>query len=227
MNKHRLLYLFLLISTSLWAQLHEVGFIVGGSNYIGDVGNETYWSPNQFGGGVLYKRNLNSRISLRATYTKMILSADDKDAANIVRKNRGYSFTNNIHELSGGIEFNFFNYDLSTNTHTHTPYFLFELAALNYHVATREISPNNYELATKTSYAIPFGIGYKTKIIDHLTVAAELKIRYTFVDDLDYNNPNINRLTFGNPDSNDWYVFTGILFTYSFGRPPCFIPPKY
>ncbi|MDO9261740.1 MAG: DUF6089 family protein [Flavobacteriaceae bacterium] len=217
----------MLITSSLWAQMHEVGFFVGGSNYIGDVGNETFFKPNHLGGGIMYKRNLNSRISLRAAYSRMAIASDDADATNIVRKNRGYSFTNTINELSAGIEFNFFNYDLSTYTDTHTPYLLFELVAFNYSVAEREIAPNNYELGTKTSYAIPFGIGYKTKVFDHFAVAAEIKARYTFVDDLDYNNPQIPRLTFGNPDSNDWYVFTAVSIVYSFGRPPCFVAPKY
>lgn len=227
MKKHRILYLFILITSSLWAQLHEVGFFVGGSNYIGDIGNEAYFNPNQLGGGILYKRNINSRISLRAAYSRIRLKADDADAANIVRKNRGFSFTNNLNELAAGIEFNYFNYDLSTHSYVHTPYLLLELVAFNYRIAEREISLNNYELGTKTSFAIPIGIGYKAKILDHFAVAAEIKVRYTFADDLDYNNPQIPSLTFGNSASNDWYVFTGIIFTYSFGRPPCFIPPNY
>lgn len=227
MKKQRVLYFFIFITTSLWAQLHEVGFFIGGSNYIGDVGNETYFNPNQLGGGVLYKRNINTRISLRAAYSHIKLVANDNDATNIDRKNRGFKITNTLNELAAGIEFNYFNYDLTTRKQAYTPYLLFELAAFNYSVITGGTSPGNYEYERKTSYAIPFGIGFKAKIIDHFAVAAEIKGRYTFVDDLDYNNPNIPILNYGNPDSNDWYVFSGLTFTYSFGRPPCYIAPKY
>lgn len=217
MKKQKILYVLIFISTSLWAQLHEVGFFVGGSNYIGDVGNETFFNPNQLGGGILYKRNINTRIALRATYTRLKLVADDNDASNIVRKNRGFKITNTLDELSAGIEFNYFNYDLTTNNQSYTPYLLFEIVAFNYSVVAKR----------KTSFAIPLGVGFKAKLLDHFAVAAEIKGRYTFVDNLDYNNPNISLLNYGNPDSNDWYLFSGITFTYSFGRPPCYIPPKY
>ncbi|MDP2087873.1 MAG: DUF6089 family protein [Flavobacteriaceae bacterium] len=227
MKKQRILYIFIFITSSLWAQLHEVGFFVGGSNYIGDIGNEAYFNPNQLGGGILYKRNINTRIALRATYTRLKLIADDADASNIVRKNRRSRFVNTLNELSAGIEFNYFNYDLTTQSQAYTPYLLFELVAFNYSVISGGNSSGDYEYERKTSYAIPFGIGYKAKLFDHFAVAAEIKARYTFVDDLDYNNPKIPSLTFGNPESNDWYVFAGISFVYSFGRPPCFIAPKY
>lgn len=227
MKKQKVLYLFIFLTTSLWAQLHEVGLFVGGSNYIGDVGNETYFNPNQLGGGILYKRNINTRIALRATYTHLKLVADDNDASNIVRKNRGFKITNTLDELSAGIEFNYFNYDLTTNDQAYTPYLLFEIVAFNYSVVTGGTVPNNYEYERKTSFAIPLGVGFKAKLLDHFAVAAEIKGRYTFVDNLDYNNPNIDLLNYGNPDSNDWYLFSGITFTYSFGRPPCYIPPKY
>lgn len=227
MKKQKILYVLIFISTSLWAQLHEVGFFVGGSNYIGDVGNETFFNPNQLGGGILYKRNINTRIALRATYTRLKLVADDNDASNIVRKNRGFKITNTLDELSAGIEFNYFNYDLTTNNQSYTPYFLFEIVAFNYSVVASGTMPSNYEYERKTSFAIPLGVGFKAKLLDHFAVAAEIKGRYTFVDNLDYNNPNIDLLNYGNPDSNDWYLFSGITFTYSFGRPPCYIPPKY
>lgn len=229
MKKQRILFLFIFISTSLWAQLHEVGFFVGGSNYIGDVGNETYFNPNQLGGGVLYKRNINTRIALRATYTHMRLVADDNDASNMVRKNRGFKITNTLDELALGLEFNYFNYDLLTPGNSYTPYLLFEMAAFNYSVYDEKIykESGKLEIKQKTSLAIPFGIGFKAKLLDHFAIAAEIKGRYTFVDDLDYNNPDIEILNYGNPDSNDWYLFSGITFTYSFGRPPCFIPPTY
>ncbi|MDA9239205.1 DUF6089 family protein, partial [Flavobacteriaceae bacterium] len=29
-------------------------------------------------------------------------------------------------------------------------------------------------------------------------------------------------LKFGNQNNNDWYVFTGITFSFTFGREPCY-----
>lgn len=227
MSKHFVFYIVMFFTSSLWAQMHEVGVFIGGSNYIGDIGNESYIYPNELGGGILYKRNINTRIALRATFTRLSISANDADSENAIRQLRNYSFTNTINELGLGMEFNYFNYDITYYEESHTPYLLFEVVAFNYNVVSSETSPNNYEYQSKTSFAIPFGIGYKAKLFDKFAVAAEIKARYTFVDNLDYNNSTIQRLKFGNPDSNDWYVFTGISIVYSFGRPPCYIPPTY
>ena len=124
-----------------------------------------------------------------------------------------------------GFEFNYFEYNLDDYRQTHTPYLLFEIAAFNYKVVTEETSPQNYEYDSKTSFAIPFGIGYKTKLFGDLAIALELRMRYTFEDDIDYNNHEINSLSFGNPNSNDWYMLTGISLVYTFGRPACYSTP--
>ena len=38
------------------------------------------------------------------------------------------------------------------------------------------------------------GVGYKTKLFGDFAIALELKARYTFVDDLDFNNDKIDSL---------------------------------
>ncbi|MDP3312031.1 DUF6089 family protein [Lutibacter sp.] len=208
------------------AQTYEVGFFVGGSNYIGDIGSEYYINPNNLMGGLIYKHNINPRLALRGTFTYAQINADDADATNIERYNRGIGFNNSIKELALGLEFNYFEYDLNDYSKKHTPYLLLEIATFNYNVVKSETSVRNYEYESKTSYAIPFGIGYKTKLMHQVAIALEIRARYTFEDDLDYNNSAINSLIFGNPKSNDWYILSGVSIVYSFGRPPCYATPK-
>lgn len=125
-----------------------------------------------------------------------------------------------------GVEFNYFEYNLDDYRKTKTPYLLVEFAAFNYNVVRSEISPQQYNYESKTAFAIPFGIGYKMKLVNDFAIALELRARYTFVDDIDYNNQDIDySLKFGNPNSNDWYMLTGISLVYSFGRPPCYATP--
>jgi hypothetical protein len=55
----------------------------------------------------------------------------------------------------------------------------------------------------------------------------EIGARYTFTDNLDGSNPdtglaNNESLKFGNINSDDWYVFTGMTLTFTFGRQPCY-----
>ena len=68
-------------------------------------------------------------------------------------------------------------------------------------------------------------VGIKTNITENLILGAEVGARYTFTDNLDGSNPkneNLIPLRFGNIDTNDWYVFSGLTLTYTFGNKPCY-----
>jgi len=203
----------LLFAAQIQAQLlNEIGFFAGGTKYIGDVGNEDYLIPNDIGGGLVYKRNMNSRISLRTTASYFRIKGNDANSSNIVRQKRDYSFSNRIIELAFGLEFSYFDYDITSYKHAYTPYLLVEVAGVDYSTATNH----------KISYTIPFGVGFKSKITNHIGFALEMRSHFTFEDDLD-KTP----LNFGNPNGNDWYFFTGASLVYSFGRPPCAVNRVY
>ncbi|SDW43196.1 Outer membrane protein beta-barrel domain-containing protein [Lutibacter oricola] len=225
MKRLIILFTFICVTITSKAQINEFGIMIGGSNYIGDIGSETYIKPNNIMAGVIYKWNMNPRVAFRGTFTYAKISDDDADSNNIARNLRGIQFKNSIKELAVGMEFNFFEYNIDDYRHTQTPYLLFELAAFNYEVIESESSPGNYNYANKTSFAIPFGVGYKTKLIHDFAIAFEVRARYTFKDDIDYNNTKIPALNFGNPNSNDWYMFSGVSLVYTFGRPPCYATP--
>ena len=70
-------------------------------------------------------------------------------------------------------------------------------------------------------------IGVKTNINRFLILGIEFGPRYTFADDMDGSNPtnkNLKKLgiDFGNVNNNDWYVFSGLTVTYTFGDKPCY-----
>jgi Domain of unknown function (DUF6089) len=225
MKKHLLFLITTCITSISVAQVHEIGFFAGGSNYVGDIGPTYYIAPNKPAFGVVYKWNKNPRMAFRGTYTYIPIEADDTKASSEGRKLRGSNFKNTINEVALGLEFNFFEYDLSSHKNKSTPYLLFEVAGFNYKVVDHQTGPNEYSFKSKTSYAIPFGIGYKSLLSGSLAFAVEARVRYTFVDDLDYNKKDIPALDFGNPDSNDWYMFTGFSVVYTFGRPACYTTP--
>ena len=71
--------------------------------------------------------------------------------------------------------------------------------------------------------ALPIILGVKSNLTSNFVVGLEVGSRFTFVDDLDGSLPlNINETPFGNFNNNDWYVFSGITLTYTFGNKPCF-----
>jgi hypothetical protein len=68
-------------------------------------------------------------------------------------------------------------------------------------------------------------VGIKHNILPRWIIAAEVGARYTFADDIDGSYPtdeNLRNLKFGNLNSKDWFVFTGITLTYTFGNEPCY-----
>jgi hypothetical protein len=202
-------------------QMYEVGISVGGSNFAGDIGRTSYIYPNKIGGAAFFKYNKNPRMALRATYSYLPIKANDLDADTDFRRDRSLNFKNTINELAVGLEYNFYEYDLSTPGKTWTPYILLEFAAFDYKYITSEPQPDQYEYNSKNSFAIPFGVGFKSKLSGSFAFALETKFRYTFEDDLDYNNEKIAKLNFGGT-RNDWYMFTGFSLIYTFGRPACY-----
>lgn len=222
MNNRIFVILFLVVSTCTYSQINELGVHVGGSNYIGDVGRETYLYPNDLSYGFIYKWNFSSRIAYRVSASYIRIKDNDADSSNEVRKIRGYSFRNSVKEAAIGIEFNYYDYSLVKEGWNSTPYIIVEMALFNYNVAKTQTAARKFSTEQKTGFTIPFGIGYKTKLAGNIGIGFETKFRYTFKDNLDYNNTNIPALSFGNSDSNDWYITTGINIVFGFGRKGCY-----
>ena len=215
------LIIFISISSVSLGQMYEVGISIGGSNYVGDIGRTNYIYPNKVAGAVFFKYNLNPRIALRATYSYLPIKANDLDADTDFRRDRGLNFSNTINELAIGLEYSFYEYDISSDDKTWTPYILLELASFNYKYIVNEPQPNQFQYKSKNSFSVPFGVGFKSKLIGSLAFSLEAKFRYTFEDDLDYNTDQVAELNFGGT-GNDWYMFTGVSLIYTFGRPACY-----
>ena len=222
----RLFIIFLLVfgTVSSKGQIHEIGVFLGGSNFIGDVGPTTYIAPNKLALGLLYKWNKSPRHSWRFSYTQTSIESDDADSDMGSRQERGYHFKNSMKELTAGLEFDFFTFDLHDSKPQFTPYVFTGLSYLFYDgLYFRDGGPNKD--ATHTTLAIPMTVGLKGRVFDSFVIGFEVAVRNTFKDDLDGSNPtngNLKNLKFGNLTSKDWYVFTGFTLTYTFGDRPCF-----
>jgi hypothetical protein len=207
------------------AQINELGVFIGGSNFIGDVGKTNYISPNEITLGILYKWNKSPRHSYRFSYTQSTISGNDLDSDVPARNQRGYKFKNNIKEFSAGLEFNFFDFNLHEILDRKiTPYVYSGISYFAYdelYVLNGE-TKKDY---TASTLSIPMIVGVKSNVLKHFIVGFEVGARYTFTDNLDGSNPkneNLQTLKFGNINSNDWYVFTGVTLTYTFTEKPCY-----
>jgi hypothetical protein len=213
---------FLLFFFTMNAQIHEVGVFVGGSNFIGDVGLTTYISPNEPALGILYKWNKSPRHSYRFSYTQSKISANDLDSKEPSRNQREYRFENTIKEVSLGLEFNFFDFNLHEVKRKITPYVYSGISYFRYDELYIS-SGKTQKDSGAGSFAIPMTLGIKSNLAPHVVLGLEVGARYTFTDNIDGSNPkDENLLKFGNINNNDWYVFSGLTLTYTFGNKPCY-----
>ena len=208
----------------LHAQTYEIGLFLGGANFIGDVGRTNYIYPSRFAFGGIAKWNKSKRYAWRGSLYYGQFSIDDNKSDLSNRQQRGYNFNNSVKEASVGLEFNFVEYNLHKLGPAFTPYLYTGLTYFryNYHYWDAGMLQNFDQ--EEGSLAIPMTLGVKARINQYLILGAEIGARYTFTDNLDGSNPegsNFEQFSFGNINSNDWYVFSGFTLTYTFGRKPC------
>ncbi|WP_073150874.1 type IX secretion system protein PorG [Mesonia phycicola] len=219
--------MIVLLNNTLQAQTYEIGVMLGGINYIGDVGSTNYISPNELAIGGILKWNRSERHSFRASLLYSQLSADDADSDESRRQERGYYFDNSLLEGSLGLEFTFKEWSLHKYKPQFTPYLYSGITGF---LSNEMGLSSNNEITKrkrKIDFAIPMVFGIKWSFATKFVFAAEIGARYTFTDNLDGSNPEEfdggeNLPSFGNLNTNDWYMFTGITVTYTFGRKPCY-----
>ena len=222
--RYIVLVLLIFSFTGIKAQTYEVGIFAGGANTISDVGRTNYILPSDIAFGGLFKWNISKRYAWRGSLMYGQFTADDSKSSSTARQQRGYVVDNSVLEGSVGLEFNFVDYNLHKLGPAFTPYLYTGVTYFRY----------NYEyfnggILQETgqkdgSFAIPMTAGFKYRINQFLIFGAEIGARYTFTDNLDASNPmgsNFEEFQFGNILSDDWYVFSGLTLTYTFGRKPC------
>ncbi|WGD35400.1 DUF6089 family protein [Olleya sp. YS] len=208
------------------AQINEFGLYLGGSNFIGDVGATDYIAPKQLALGAIYKWNRSPRHSYRISLIFTELEGIDKNSDDPSRQIRGLEFNNQIIELSAGVEFTFFDFNLHQGGFVSTPYLYTGISATQHdNFYLNNAGTLVKEDTSSIAWGIPMVIGFKTSITPEIILAFEVGARYTFTDEIDGSVPDAEELasrSFGNLNNDDWYTFTGVTLTYTFGKNPCY-----
>ena len=231
---HKKVYIitcFLIVAIAS-AQFHEIGVFLGGSNYIGDVGTDRYLDPNELAYGLIYKWNVTDRYSFRGGITFTTLRENEFNSGEINRFRRSYKVENSLQEFTGGIEINFKEFNLHDPKLSLTPYVFYGLSYFRYdqfYLTSNgpTSSPNYNNFGKDEEIAIPLILGFKVNPSPFFVLSFEIGARYSMTDNIDGSNPQ-NQFAdypdykFGNLENNDWYIFTGITISFTFGDLPCY-----
>lgn len=214
----------LLICTAGSAQTYEVGVFAGGTNNIGDVGRTNFILPSGPAFGGMFKWNKSKRYAWRGSITYGEFTADDTKSGMSSREQRGYKLDNSVLEFSAGLELNFVEYNLHQLGPAFTPYLYTGVTYFRYGYHYFDASQVQLSGQKEGEFAVPMTVGFKARISQFFIIGAEIGARYTFTDNLDGSYPkgsNYESFAFGNIFSDDWYVFSGVTFTYTFGKKRC------
>lgn len=230
--KH-LLFLFLAVLTvSGQAQrLHvrpiEAGFLVGFTNYSGDL-SEHNIEPREtrFGYGGYIRHYLHPKFSVKAHLYSGKITGDDKHNESLTF--RKYRYYTTLFELGGVGEWQILGEDRISNTGIFrfqvTPY-LFAGLGLTISKPEAECYGTNDECEDvslldfpepdlRTRYlTIPIGGGIRADLAERLVFCTEIGWRPVFSDKLDGISLNAN------PDKGDWYYFFGATIAYVLNDP--------
>tara|TARA_B100000925_G_scaffold107185_1_gene79048 strand:+ start:1504 stop:2199 length:696 start_codon:yes stop_codon:yes gene_type:complete len=228
MKKNCLLIIIFCSQYFVNSQYHEIGAIVGGANYIGDVGSSNYVFPENPAFGLIYKWNRTTRYSFRTNFVFSSIKKSDYNPSDFARFLRKYRFKNQIMEFSVGAEINFVDFNLHGIDKLFTPYIFMGVGYIKYDLFYH--NPKTFEsifYADGSNISLPVIIGFKATASPLVILGLEIGARYTFSDNLDGSFPKSdsgapNGYEFGNINNNDWYVFTGLTISFTFGDLPCY-----
>lgn len=180
-----------LLPFSALSQSWEVGGMLGGSNYHGDLAYNIVPKETNFSGGAFFKYNFNEYWTIRPTISYMKISGADSNFSEY--RLRNLSFRNNILEVANIFEFNFQPFSNSSIHKTTSAYALLGIAAFLHKPEARlgdewvELEPLGTESARYRllQISVPFGMGVKHALTKNIIVGFEAGWRKTFTDHLD------------------------------------------
>jgi hypothetical protein len=226
--------LFTAVTLNVYSQrfrngTNELGFILGASNYFGDIAPEIKLKESHPAFGVFYKYHHSSFFSSRYQFIFAKISGDDRNFRGNAYRN--IRFESNIFEFGYSTEFNFRPFGSGGRAYQEeqsTTYvfaganlFLFEpITRLSSgdKVELRDIGTEGQVINNKRKYsliqpALSFGLGYKFNIKRKTVIGIELGFRKTFTDYLDdtkgtyadydalVNNQGLGAGEFGHPQT--------------------------
>ncbi|PLX20700.1 MAG: hypothetical protein C0599_08635 [Salinivirgaceae bacterium] len=191
----------------------DIGLMLGGATYIGDLNLETPFHMVRPAAKVFYRRNIHSRLAVRGNLGYYRLAGDDAKSDFVYQNLRNANFQREILETSAFVEFNFLKFEQSPRYNYISPYIGAGLGVmmLDYTFAKSVIE----------NFTIPFGLGLKVGLNERFAIGFEYTVHKTFRDDIDKiedwlytSSDNYAFKQRANPQNNDWFTFFGVFLSY-------------
>jgi len=208
MASFKLLFISILWSSLSFSQSQsfkaafEIGFMGGGSYYIGDLNQKNHFIYSKPAGGIIVRYNLSTRHSMRFTASYGQVHGEDAASNQAYQQNRNLSFSSSIVEIAAGFEIDLLRYSINDMRFPISPYLFYEIAYFRMNPIVKNESGDEISLQelgtegqgtflnSKKPYSlnqisIPLGIGIKFNLKKRIAVSFEYGIRKTFTDYLD------------------------------------------
>lgn len=220
----------------------EAGVFAGGSYYLGDINPALHFNQTQLAYGGVARYNINNRWAVKASFYHGKVKGDDTKTN--ATANRELNFLTRINDISVVAEFNWFEYFTGSTKSYFTPYifagvsyFMFKpetISGVDLQSLGTEGQNDDFDGRSpysKSSFALPFGFGFKYSINKRIGLAFEWGMRKTitdYIDDVsttyaespdliaDPTQSHTAGMQRGDSSKNDWYNYTGITLTYKF-----------
>ncbi|MBQ7280465.1 MAG: hypothetical protein IJR13_07085 [Bacteroidales bacterium] len=182
----------------------ELGFSVGGMNYIGDLNGQSLFGTVRPAANLFYRYNIDSRwaVTIAAAYGTLVGGNPD------VQPLRNLSFSSHLCEASLRAEFNFVSFGFGDVSYRTTPYLFCGIGIFHFNPQATYTDPSTgasstvdlQPLGTEGQHSdlypdrypynlynlcIPFGLGFKYRISKTVIFAFEYGFRKTWTDYID------------------------------------------
>lgn len=198
----------------------ELGIMLGGSYYLGDLNPYKHFNNTNLAGTFLYRDKIanNDQLTYRIHIGYGTVEAYDSESSDPALVNRNLNFKSRILEIGPLLEINFLPYEIGSAKLPFTPYMMIgltyfkmnpmgqynddwvELQSLGTEGEGTEYS--DHKLYKLNQLSIPIGLGLKFNMTERWAFGLEYGIRKTFTDYLDdvsgnYVNPVLLSATNG------------------------------
>ncbi|MES2690801.1 MAG: DUF6089 family protein [Bacteroidota bacterium] len=216
----RLFVILFLITAAktISAQKVDVGLLLGGSYYYGDVVNEVEPTTIRPAFGAFVRYRLTDRLALKAFGGYAVVSGDDQLSESTWQQQRNWSFESTIIEGSLQAEFNLLE-DRNRGRRFANPFipYLFLGVGGFYFQPKSEFNGTLQSTAelqlsgvaySQTAIAVPMGIGFRYYVSHKIQLGFEFGMRYTttsYIDDIGGSDVYVDPSTTPFPDVTRYY----------------------